>query len=1051
MACQPGKVIMIVNEFENSKEYRLQQIIHTLESIHGVKLDLDSQSVDELRTLGESCEIIKNSIVHESAFNTAMQNPEYTKNMLMMEAIKIYLAEIAPKRMSKKKAVKEAVDPAKMVKIADFGRKMMDYSQGQQTTDEKELRILNAISQVGDKLTQLGTPFGPTTLTDMDKRVIEVARRRMSTQSVAETVPGQELKLQPGMVKVQKDNGPEEVIATKDLENKQRQGFQPVAEDDELAMLYKKYGLEENGMDEATDQDGDGDNDFADVMIARMTKSGMNKGAAIAKTAHKPYNKESMMEAAGTKEFHKLTKKKKELEDKMDKIVKDGGKMLRTDPLRKDYEAVCADIKKMKSAKLEEAAHMEHHDDYQADMARSELYRNTKYAMDMMKMIGPDDAVTPWIAASLTKAAGVLDKVYHYMDYNQTFQEPAEPAVSSEPVMPVDEEEDMIPGDAGSIARENLLQIMEYSTKLFRMIRPGDKLEGWVAMKLTSASESISSSKHHLDYVQFEKHVGQPGVDVDSVPVEEIKESSIANILIGVMLNEDQDLAQAETLLAAKSMSDDLQGIAEKLAKMGVDDLMPLVDTMKEQFGQDAANGFNDTIKAVIEAALTSVTEAKDVADNAILAMQQGQVPGVAADIGSAELPGEMPDAGEEEFDDELGATPAASGEETEPLGRAKKEEAPEELEEAWDAKMKTAKKDIGKWEGYTVAQLKAKKKKLMDKESRSAAEQKEVKQIDFALRAKSGWGKVDEAKKAKPDFLDLDKDGNKKESMKKAAADKKKAGKVDESNKMKQDYIDAAGEQLPGLKKAGWKTRDMSEKPGKKAEKARATANKRIAGMTKAAMTMKEENVSEVAPPGKKAEDFIKGAKEDFKKRYGKDWESKLYATAWKKFGPKKESIEKMTAMLESAKDKRASLVKVLEAHKAKFAKMVNEGITKDPLKAGYGLEGETILDQISETDTLISKIKEMIRAEIKTGITELTVSENAREQAEKLAESKSKAPFGILWKDAANKKQQKFFESEDLRALWVDLNKESIVEHKLINPADFDKKIESLTAKKG
>ena len=31
-------------------------------------------------------------------------------------------------------------------------------------------------------------------------------------------------------------------------------------------------------------------------------------------------------------------------------------------------------------------------------------------------------------------------------------------------------------------------------------------------------------------------------------------------------------------------------------------------------------------------------------------------------------------------------------------------------------------------------------------------------------------------AKKGKPDFLDLDRDGNKKESMKKAAADKKKA-----------------------------------------------------------------------------------------------------------------------------------------------------------------------------------------------------------------------------------------------------------------------------------
>lgn len=40
-----------------------------------------------------------------------------------------------------------------------------------------------------------------------------------------------------------------------------------------------------------------------------------------------------------------------------------------------------------------------------------------------------------------------------------------------------------------------------------------------------------------------------------------------------------------------------------------------------------------------------------------------------------------------------------------------------------------------------------------------------------------------------------------------------------------------------------------------------------------------------EVAPKNSKAEDFIKSAKDSFKKRYGKNWERVLYATAWKKF----------------------------------------------------------------------------------------------------------------------------------------------------------------------
>lgn len=43
---------------------------------------------------------------------------------------------------------------------------------------------------------------------------------------------------------------------------------------------------------------------------------------------------------------------------------------------------------------------------------------------------------------------------------------------------------------------------------------------------------------------------------------------------------------------------------------------------------------------------------------------------------------------------------------------------------------------------------------------------------------------------------------------------------------------------------------------------------------------------LDEKAPPGVKAERFIRKAKKDFKKRYGKDWEARLYGTAWKLFG---------------------------------------------------------------------------------------------------------------------------------------------------------------------
>lgn len=62
------------------------------------------------------------------------------------------------------------------------------------------------------------------------------------------------------------------------------------------------------------------------------------------------------------------------------------------------------------------------------------------------------------------------------------------------------------------------------------------------------------------------------------------------------------------------------------------------------------------------------------------------------------------------------------------------------------------------------------------------------------------------------------------------------------------------------------------------------------IAGMTLPLGSLRRRNITEVAPAGKKAEDFITKNKASFKKRYGDNWERVLYATAWKLFGDKKE-----------------------------------------------------------------------------------------------------------------------------------------------------------------
>lgn len=101
----------------------------------------------------------------------------------------------------------------------------------------------------------------------------------------------------------------------------------------------------------------------------------------------------------------------------------------------------------------------------------------------------------------------------------------------------------------------------------------------------------------------------------------------------------------------------------------------------------------------------------------------------------------------------------------------------------------------------------------------------------------------LSEAKKAKPDYIDLDGDGNKTEPMKKAARD----AKVKEAKKAKPDYIDLDGDgnKTEPMKKAA---RDAKVKEAKVDEKAVSKAQQQAAGI---ALAAKKKGKT---PPGKGA-----------------------------------------------------------------------------------------------------------------------------------------------------------------------------------------------------
>lgn len=961
---------MFVDDVNTSAEHRLNQILHTLKHVYETELDLDAVDLEEIKAMQESSEIVKNSIVSENAFNSWHSNPVYTKNMLILEATRLYITEIAPKR---RRAVKESADIAVEPNMEEttshtmskhdahsLGRWMVHFSEENHSDDPKIITMLNGFARVGSELTRIGEPFGPKTVKALVHGFEVIAHNDESDDDER---------------KMAKDSLTALRIAQRMYKKRQSVAESLDSVDSGMQELMVKYGIVE-----ATTEEG---NAFSGALAAAK--------------------------AAGKEEFEVDGKTYKVDEQEIDESIAQNLNMLNEEM-------------------------MEHHD-YQASMARAELYRNSKYGVDMLKMIHVDDDVEPWIAAALTKAAMYLDKIYHYLDYYTKF-EPSELAEGVEDIEIPDFDDDIdleLGETTGSIARQNLTMIIEYSMKLFHIIEPGDKLEGWVAMKLTSASECISSSKHYLDYKRFEHHGADhfdlhEGADVresmsrkdfrmfakeiSSHPDPEARRhlgTWMATLLAQTNPRFDrerflaacdpkpaapkrairesagspeQELAQAQTLIAAKSMSDELQSMAEKVARMSVDDLMPLVDNMKTQFGPEAAEGYNSAVKAQLDSLLQAVQSAKSQSDDAVLALQSGGVPGVQTDIsaaGTAPVPAEMPGAemGDEEPEgDGFGTTPSDAGGE-EPLGRAKKP-APgeeEELAESWGTEMHTAAKDKGKWDGWTLAKLKTRKKKLMDKESRSAAEQKEVKQIDFAIRAKQKdkWGKVDEAK-AKPDFLDVDKDGDKKEPMKKALKDKEKTEEA------------AKSPYAIGM----WQA-------------------KKEAGMDpdKPAKGLPKKVVVRAHKIGKSIE--------------GTD-----------------ESIRSNSELLEKAQRGLRSLQRDLDQHRAAFARRIAEGVETDPLLNGQGLEGDLIQGRIATVRNMIETISARIDALEADSWDRMRAVVEKDEKAYRFAEAKARNPWGVVFESDNGKSEYKFFGDEKARDFWVQLNKDKAVS--MINPEHFD-----------
>jgi uncharacterized protein YicC (UPF0701 family) len=111
-------------------------------------------------------------------------------------------------------------------------------------------------------------------------------------------------------------------------------------------------------------------------------------------------------------------------------------------------------------------------------------------------------------------------------------------------------------------------------------------------------------------------------------------------------LNEGE-VGNAEVLLAAKNMVDSVQDAIEKVGKMQNEQLPELLDSIRDQIGQEQADGFKNAVGETLATLMTNLQQAREGVDNGVRILSGEQVdnpmalPGDQADLsgGDTELP----------------------------------------------------------------------------------------------------------------------------------------------------------------------------------------------------------------------------------------------------------------------------------------------------------------------------------------------------------------------------------------------------------------------------
>ncbi len=181
---------------------------------------------------------------------------------------------------------------------------------------------------------------------------------------------------------------------------------------------------------------------------------------------------------------------------------------------------------------------------------------------------------------------------------------------------------------------------------------------------------------------EFSKRYGKKGEEVmhatatkmaKKESVEEAMEV-LRSVLSERTLTEGEE-EKAALIMSARDMVDRITGWLEDTASMKSESMLELVDSIRDEMGNDIAQQFSDTVKPALEELYSSLEQHRTTLSQAVSILTGEEGPtgmaGAAPAMGAA-MPATMGEPGAEGGDEFAAAEPATGGEEA--AGRAKRE-----------------------------------------------------------------------------------------------------------------------------------------------------------------------------------------------------------------------------------------------------------------------------------------------------------------------------------------------------------------------------------------